>query len=137
MTTPNALSDNLNRLSIPELEARIDALESQLRRKRADQRQVAAGWYICTRCGSLYQHFGGCGCAIPALVEQLKAAGPAYTAEQMAANFRAGMNTARMEDSELLKELRSGHPLALQGMDQRNIEIVRAFIDEKFPNAHK
>jgi len=64
----------LNRLSIPELEARIDALESQLRCKCAEQRQVAAGWYICTRCGSLYQHFGGCGCAILSLLEQLESA---------------------------------------------------------------
>jgi hypothetical protein len=59
----------VNNLTIPELEVRIAALERQLRDRRA--KQPTCSLYVCSRCGSMYQHFGGCGCAIPQLLRQL------------------------------------------------------------------
>jgi hypothetical protein len=53
-----------NRLSIPELEARIVGLEAELRARRQEQNGKDTGLNICTRCGKLYGHFAGCGCAI-------------------------------------------------------------------------
>ena len=58
----------MNSLTIPELEVRISELERQLRDKIA--KKPSYSMYVCSRCGSLYQHFGGCGCAIPQLLRQ-------------------------------------------------------------------
>lgn len=52
-------------LTIPHLEAQIAGLQAQLDRLHEERRQRHPSFYICTRCGALYQSMWGCGCAIP------------------------------------------------------------------------
>lgn len=53
-----------NRLMIAELEAKIDAMERQIRRLQDDDSRHPAPFYMCTRCGGLYQSMYGCSCPV-------------------------------------------------------------------------
>lgn len=82
--------ETVNTLSIPDLEEKIaehqrqiDALGRELVAQRYPRTNTSGKWYYCTDCGSLYQTWQGCGCHIPALLEQidqLKAACSAVSA---------------------------------------------------------
>jgi hypothetical protein len=56
------MSDPLtkDRLSIPELEDRIAALEGELASRLSREPEIH--WYVCTRCHSIYASPWGCGC---------------------------------------------------------------------------
>lgn len=57
-----------NRLSIPELEDRIAALEGELQSRL--RREPTRSVYTCTRCQSIYTSPWGCGCIADNLKEQ-------------------------------------------------------------------
>ena len=81
---------NGNRLSIPELEDQIAALQAQLASRR--QRAPEVRWYTCTRCGSIYTSIWGCGCPLfpgekrqaqPQCVTEAPAEGLEYAAHEL------------------------------------------------------
>lgn len=67
-----------NTLSIPFLQEQIDvheraikALKEEAVAKRYPRVNRSGDMFYCTRCGSLFQAWQGCGCAIPALLDQI------------------------------------------------------------------
>lgn len=52
-----------NTLAIQQYDEQIAALQAKVRRlEDEDHAQSSPSFYICTRCGLLYQSLWGCGC---------------------------------------------------------------------------
>lgn len=56
-----------NRLMISELEAKMAAMARQIRRLQDEEDRHPAPFYMCTRCGGLYQSMYGCSCPVKKL----------------------------------------------------------------------